>query len=241
MKITFKIHFFFFISIFISFITGHFKDAIIFTALILVHEMGHIIVGLLFKWKIEKVLLLPFGCITIFNQKLNASLKEEFLIAISGPIFQIIFYYLMNNEMINIYHYSILFFNLIPIYPLDGSKILNILFNKIMPFRYSYLVSIILSLIIIIILSIIIIEKFNLILLLIIIFLLKKVIEELLNIKYVINKFIFERYIYKIRYKNKKIIKNINNMYKEKYHYILKDKKLISENDYLVKMFDNHM
>jgi hypothetical protein len=33
--------------------------------------------------------MLPFGCITIYNVLLNVKLKEEFLVAIMGPIFQL--------------------------------------------------------------------------------------------------------------------------------------------------------
>ena len=50
--------------------------------------------GVIFKWNIEKVILLPFGALTIFNEDLNRRMFEEFLIVIMGPLFQIIFTYL---------------------------------------------------------------------------------------------------------------------------------------------------
>ena len=72
--------------------------------------------GIYFKWKIEKVIILPFGALTIFNVDLNSKIYEEFLICIMGPLFQLIFtfifYYFTNNDVIFNYSFSILFFNL---------------------------------------------------------------------------------------------------------------------------------
>lgn len=242
MKIIFKIHFLFYVSAFICFITGLFKDFIILSSLIIVHELGHIIVSLLFKWKIEKVIILPFGGLTIFNQKLNSSLGEEFLIAISGFIFQTMFYLIMNeNILYTNYHYSLLLFNLIPIYPLDGSKILNILLNKIFPFKFSYLITLILSFVLIpFLLFYIIKNKLNLFLTLILIFLLRKVIEEYKNIKYIFNKFLFERYLYKLNYKKIKKVKSINYFYKQRSHLVKNKQNYEKESEILRKMFDNN-
>ena len=102
------------------------------------HEFGHILMGVLFKWKIEKVIILPFGALTVFNEDLNRKLSEEALIAIMGPIFQVIFTYLLYNLGVQdavYYSSSILCFNLLPIFPLDGSKLLNVFLNKITSFK----------------------------------------------------------------------------------------------------------
>ena len=37
--------------------------------------------GIVLKWKIDKVTIYPFGCMTTFNNKLNSSIIEEFLIS----------------------------------------------------------------------------------------------------------------------------------------------------------------
>ena len=71
--------------------TGHFKGFIVFSLIILVHEFGHILMGIRYGWKIEKVILLPFGALTIFHEDLNRKIKEEFWIVIMGPLFQIVF------------------------------------------------------------------------------------------------------------------------------------------------------
>ena len=133
-----EFHLFYFIVMFIAFITGLFKEFILFTSIIFIHEVGHALAALYYKWSIDKIVIMPFGGITIFNEKLNRPIKEEFIILIFGPIFQIIYYKIFstfyNSYTFMNYHYSLLFFNLLPIYPLDGAKLLNLLFNKILPF-----------------------------------------------------------------------------------------------------------
>ena len=44
---------------FLCFMTGLFKDFVVFTSIIFIHELGHIVTGLLFKWKIDKVIIFP--------------------------------------------------------------------------------------------------------------------------------------------------------------------------------------
>ncbi len=239
MKIIFKIHFLFFISAFICFVTGLFKDFIIISSIVLVHEAGHIISGLCYKWKIEKVILLPVGGITIFNQKINSNLKEEFVIAISGFVFQTIYYLLTgkNNYLFKQYYFFILFFNMLPIHPLDGSKIINVLFNLFLPFKKSYIINIILSIIITVI--IILLNINNLIIVLSLIILIPKIYKyyQIKNITF--NKFLLERYIYNFNFKKTKIIKNINNMYKQKKHILNIENKLYKESEILSKRFDS--
>lgn len=243
MKITFKIHFLFFISALFCFMTGLFKDFIIFTSIILIHELGHITSALIFNWPIEKIILLPFGGLTIFNQKINSSLLQEFIIAIAGPIFQIVFFLTIgkNSQLFTYYHYAILFFNLIPIYPLDGFKILNIILNKIISFKYSYLISLTFSIInFLLLFTYIFFNKLNFLFLLIIFFLIKAVVLEYKNFKYLFNKFLFERYLYNIKYKKEKRIKglNLSLMYREKSHIFKIKNNYVLEDEILNKMFD---
>ena len=120
MKNIFKIHPLYYLVAFLSIITGLFKDFTYITLLIFIHEVGHTIGALFYKWNIKKIIILPFGGITIFNEYINKSLKEEFVILVLGPLFQILFYFILcffNIESILItnYHYSLLLFNLLPI------------------------------------------------------------------------------------------------------------------------------
>jgi len=234
-----KLHPLFYFVLITSLLTGYFKNIIIFTSIILVHELGHIITAYMFNWKIEKIIIMPFGGLTIFNTKINKSLIEEFFIAISGILFQIIFFIIFKKYLIKEYHYAILIFNLLPIYPLDGYKIINLLLYNIIPFKTSNLICLIFSLIVSLIL---IINYKNLAFYLIISCLIIKIIKELKNQKNIFNKFLLERYLYNFKYKKIKKIKGLKinkMMYNKKHHFIIKNKPIL-EQDILKKMFDNH-
>ena len=217
-------------------ITGHFKGFFLFTIIIIIHELGHILMALYYKWHIEKVILLPFGALTLFNEKINRPLKEEFMILIMGPIFQIIFTLLINNP--NIYEYSkiILFFNLLPIYPLDGSKFVNIFLNKITSFKKSHLFTIYLSFLTLFILVFKV--KLSLIFILILIFVLLKVKEEYKNHHNLFNAFLLERYNYQFHFRKRKVIKNIKDMKRDYLHIFKKKGKYYTERDILKEKFD---
>lgn len=232
-KFNIIIHPLYYLIAFISFITGHFKAYIIYTLIILVHELGHIFAGMILKWPISKVTIYPFGCMTTFNNKLNSSSIEEFLILIYGPLFQVLFNMLYPTN----YHYFILIFNLLPIYPLDGSKLLFLLLNKITSYYYSYVYIFVISYITIIILLINRFNFINLIILLYITYDVYRYIRLLPNIMY---KFYYERYKYKYKYKHNNIIigNNKYKMYKDKNNFFILKNKCYNEYNILKHFFE---
>jgi len=232
-----KIHPLFFIVAFITLITGFFKNFSYIMLIIIVHECGHILTSLYFKWNIDKIVILPFGGITIFKEKINKPLIEELLIAVSGPIIQIIIFSFIKHEVIRNYHYYLLVFNLLPIIPLDGSKIFNCLSNHVLPFKISHILTIIVSILIILNLFVF---KFNLIFLIIIFFLILKLIEEYQNHENIFNKFLMERYLYNFNLKKRKIIKSykLKYMFRDYKHLFCIGKKYYSEDEILKKRFD---
>lgn len=232
-----KIHPFYYLFAFICILTGYFKYFVIINFIILFHEMGHILMSLYYNWNIEKIVILPFGGITIFKEKINKPIKEELMIAIMGPLFQISLFILFRSQLFIIFNLILLLFNLLPIFPLDGSKIINLLLNKFISFKKSHIISIYLS--IIILFCLLVISKFNLILLLILLFLLFKTLKEIKNHKYLFHKFVFERYIYDFYFKKRKTITNYHQMMRDYKHIFYLDKKYITEHDFLAYLFDN--
>lgn len=207
--------------------------------MILFHELGHILGAIYFKWNIEKIIILPFGGLTVFNENINKPLREEFIICMLGPLFQII-YYLCFKDIYNIknIHYNLLIFNLLPIFPLDGSKMCNIIFNKVFSFKFSLYATYVFSLILIIIL--VLSKQFNLLVFLTLSFLYLKNIKELRNIKFIFNRFLLERYFKHFNFHKKKIIKgyNVNKMKKDYNHLFFVKNKYITEREILKKKFD---
>ena len=223
---------FFYICFLICIITGYIKYFTYIMIIIIIHELGHILCSKLFKWKIDKIILLPFGGLILYNDLIDKKLYEELLVTISGPLVQFIFTLFINNMDFKIISYTLLLFNLLPILPLDGSKILNILLNKFLNFKKSYYISIIVS-----ILFIILIFRINLILILVILCLIKSTIESCYKYKYIYNKFLLEKYLYKNKYKKIKVIDNIYNMYRNKIHFIKYNNKIVKEDDILSDIY----
>ena len=235
------LHPLFLLTLFIFTSIGHFRFITYFMLLIIVHELGHILISLIFKWNIDKIIILPFGGLTKYDEIINRPLIEEFLIAIAGIIFQTIFFLLVKDyisyKYCNIINYFIIIFNLIPIYPLDGSKILNIFFNKITSYKNSLLLTVIISYIFIIVLSLL-FFKVNKIVTFILIFLLLEVNKLYKERKELFNKFLLERYLKEFKFKKKKTINSVDKMKKDYRHLFYIDGKYLTESYFLKKMFD---
>ena len=155
--------FLFFLIIII--LTGNFNQFIPYFLLLMIHEMGHAITGIMEGYKLNKITLYPYGGITILNLPINIPLKKELFILIMGPIMQIVGYFLLKNFFsdIKVYHYALLFFNLLPIYPLDGGKIVNILCGYFFNYLKCFYIIFVISIIFIIVLFFYNVINFNLI------------------------------------------------------------------------------
>ncbi len=233
MKKYFKIHPLTLLTTFIILLCGYFKHYIIMMLIIFIHEIGHILLGYIFKFKIIKIVILPFGCITYFKTELNTKTYKELIVAISGPIFQIIgsiiLYTITQNDLVLFFNKIILILNLIPIIPLDGSKIIESILFKICSYYNTLKINEIISIITIFIVTIYIIFNFNF---LVIIWIILLIIENLKNhelIKYKFYIFLKERYnnYYSLPYlyikeiNIKKIKKDYKTIFKNNTNYVL--------------------
>jgi stage IV sporulation protein FB len=137
-------------------------------------------------------------------------------------------------------HYNLLIFNLLPIVPLDGSKLLNLFLNKIFSFRLSLILTNIFSFLMIILLLLLIMYKWNLLLFITLILLIFKTIKELKSINYIFNKFLLERYIKNLKIVKTKYIKGLNlkKMHRDYKHIFILDKKYYTEREIIRKKFD---
>lgn len=190
----------------------------------------------------EKIIIYPLGGIVKFNMPLNTSKMKELLIIISGPLFQFIAYYILlkyyrNDSLVKLYHYNILLFNLLPIYPLDGGKLLNLFISNIIPYKKSLQITITISYLIVIFLLIINYQNIQLNLIIMSAFLIYKIIKEQKQIKYNYNKFLLERYLNKYNFSKSKIINNENDFFRNKRHLIKENDKYYLEEEYLRKKY----
>ncbi len=139
----------FYIFLILILLSGMFKEFSFIFILIIFHELGHAITGVLLGFKLDKIIIYPYGGITKFNNLLNTSLNKEILVIVMGPIIQIITYLILNKifkyNYIKNYHLSILIFNLLPILSLDGGKLLNIILNIFFSYLKSFYLSVFIS------------------------------------------------------------------------------------------------
>ena len=110
---------------------------------VILHELGHALMGQVFGVRTREILLTPIGGIAMLDRALDNS-RAEIWISIAGPIVNFILvvlalllmfisnaswisYFIMVNIMLGV-------FNLIPAFPMDGGRILRALLAK----KYGY-------------------------------------------------------------------------------------------------------
>ena len=137
MKIKLNLNIFLFLILF--FITNQVEIYTLIMLFALIHEMAHLICGVLLGFKPDTLRIMPLGFSIEFEtnvddynikvEKSNILSVKKILIALAGPlanIFIVIFGFIFNIDINIIYaNFLISIFNLIPIYPLDGGRILK--------------------------------------------------------------------------------------------------------------------
>ncbi len=133
--------------------TGQLKGYCVIMFFCFLHELGHIIGANFFKMKVEKIEILPCGFSSTFSVKLILNSKnyelKKILVALGGPIVslmlvilsQYVKFYGITQQEAMYSNLLILLFNLLPLYPLDGGRILKGILNmKLGNIKAEYIV-----------------------------------------------------------------------------------------------------
>jgi len=244
MKSLFKINIFTYILLILSFLSGYYKEISIILFILIVHELGHFFLMKLFNIKVNKITIYPYGGMIKSNILINTNSLKILLISLGGIINQIILFLLIylfntigliNDNLYTIFNYSnisIIIFNLLPIYPLDGYKILNSILELFLSFKNSLIISLIVN-IVCLISFIIYLFLYKINNYIIVIFLLTVFFKYLSEIKYIFNKLYIERIIYKMEYKGLVSVDKLSNLHKNKFNYI----NGVKENEYISSKF----
>lgn len=244
MKIIFKINVFTYIFLILSMLAGYFREMFIVFIILIVHELGHFFLMKLMGIKVDSITIYPYGGIIKSNMLINTNSLKVIVISLGGVINQLflwmVVYIFFKVCFINSYYYGIflkynlyiILFNLMPIYPLDGFKILNNFFELFISFRKSMYLSFFINVfgLIIFFIYLYIYKVSNYI---IVIFLIVSLVNYIREIKYIMNKFYVERIIYDLKYNGIVSVKNKNSMFKNKLNYI----DGINEKSYLVNSY----
>lgn len=199
-----------YVIVLLSFLAGYFEYTFLTIIIIIVHEMGHFLTGCFLKLKVKEISLFMFGGVTIFDEDLNLNIFKELLVVVMGPVVQMLFYmivyYLYTKGFVSVntmkkvstINLTLLEFNLLPILPLDGAKILNNILDLILSYDLAHKVSLAVSFLA---LPLVFLFDNKLIIILVVISLLLRLFEEINWHKFRINKLLLERKLKGIKFK----------------------------------------
>lgn len=142
---------------------GFLNELIIFLIITFLHEIGHLISAKIFKVKCRKITLTIIGGFIELDDYSSLSTIPKIIINLSGIIVNLLLFLLikvinfnfLDNNIISSYNLLMIIFNLLPITPLDGHKILKSLLETLFEEEYLKDCLFYLSLIILTIISII--------------------------------------------------------------------------------------
>lgn len=244
MKSIFKINVFTYIFLILSMLSGYFREMFIVFIILIVHELGHFFLMKLMNIEVSSITIYPYGGMIKNNMLINTNSLKVILISFAGIINQlllwIIIYIFLKVGFINSYYYDIFFkynlyiilFNLIPIYPLDGYKILNSFLELFTSFKNSIYLSFFIN-VVCLLLFLIYLYIYRVSNYLIIVFLVVNLFNYIKEIRYIMNKFYLERIIYDLKYSGLISVKNKETMYKNRLNYICG----VNEKNYLINNY----
>lgn len=135
--IDFSLHPLFVVIMLLSVVTGQFLELITLFAIVLVHELGHVWAAVMAGATVKAVQLLPFGGVAVIEDNGRLTAYREIGIALAGPlqngVMMLFAWGLLSagwgdaafmNYLIQA-NMFIALFNLLPILPLDGGKIVQ--------------------------------------------------------------------------------------------------------------------
>lgn len=117
------------IFIIIGILSGLIKEVLILFSVIFIHELGHILLIYFTKEKINSIQITGIGCFIKLKNN-NFPIFKGFLIYSSGILFNIISLLFVNDYSFIKFTYTMILFNLIPIIPLDGYQLINLLLSR---------------------------------------------------------------------------------------------------------------
>lgn len=132
-----------FIFLILFYLTNQIEIYTLIMCFAIVHELGHLLTGIILGFKPNKIELTPFGLsigfkvnLKDYNKKIkraNAIEEKRIIIAMAGPVVNLLIIFIIDKLNIDIYEkimiiYSnllLVLFNTLPILPLDGGRILK--------------------------------------------------------------------------------------------------------------------
>lgn len=120
------------------FVSGLLGEFVILLFFVTIHELAHVVVGVLFGAEFSQILITPVGERAIIKNMELLSYRKRLLVAFAGPCISLFFglFFLVFFPhtdffcFLSLSNFIIGFFNLLPFLPMDGGNILLFYFGK---------------------------------------------------------------------------------------------------------------
>lgn len=205
---TIHIHPLLWVVVGLAVVTARFIELSLLLLIIFIHELGHASAASYFSWRIKRISLLPFGGVAEIDEHGNRPLKEELMVILAGPFqhlwmmgvaFILYQFSFLPEEIYQLFiHYNlmVLLFNFLPIWPLDGGKLVFLFLSLFHPFPKAHQLVILISAAstFLFIIFTLLLSPINLNIWVVIAFLLFSLYYEWKQERYVFLRFLLERY-----------------------------------------------
>ena len=235
------------ITIFIALLINRHRLLFLQYLMAFVHETSHCIGAIIFKININSITFLPFGFYADMDNLYDVKWYKEIIIVLLGPLSFFVSYFLLKylyiNNYISFLLYSeasktnlfILIFNLLPIYPLDGYRIIKIIFGFLFSEKRVLKSTNIISLITTVFLLI---YSFNNKQIFVISFLIVNQYMLFRSFKVIYRRFLVSKTIENADSRIK--IHNLEDLYRPFNNYIIKNKKIYNEKEFSLILLNSN-
>lgn len=121
---------------------GYLKWYLSALALVCIHEICHLVMAYYFHFQIDKIEILPFGAYLNLQDFYFHPFSHELCVVLAGPCCHLFLFFFIKYYIHGVYQQYLLtmnlltfLFNLMPVYPLDGSRIIGLLLQSVMDLK----------------------------------------------------------------------------------------------------------
>ena len=226
-------------------LSGYWKIMSAIFLMMSIHECAHMIVAYICHYSCDHMDIYPFGFCAQISDIGYGSVYRELLIITAGPcmhlFYPFVFRFFMMHGWISVAFYgyllmmnqSILFFNLLPILPLDGGRILSEFLHLFLPYAKAQRCASLLSLgtIMLVIICGWMADLIGWLTLMILTVCIQKRMQHLLQ-----DRFRFYRYRYEHPFQGRKIVHHHQDLFRMRTNYIIEGNQMIDEHMWLKRL-----
>lgn len=134
------------IYLLLSLMSGYLKWYLASLMIVCIHELCHLLMAYSFHFQIKKIEILPFGAYLSLEDFYFHPIWQEICVVLAGPCSHLLIFFCINffdngvfKEYLLDMNRLVFLFNLMPIYPLDGSRIIGLILQRLMDLKKVYI------------------------------------------------------------------------------------------------------